>query len=348
MCRSVNRAIARHCAYCGSSLSAKRPGFLAAQPFRQRFRSIFHGLGLKREIAAALAGVLLLVFILVISTTSLGKDQTIASQAIPTATDTPVGSLIQTVQALPSLAPSDGTIATLVVVALPGGTVEIPELSDEEEIDIGQQSAANLEAQIPLSNDSSLIDRVEKIGVSILPYQSRPNIPFIFKVLDTDEINAFALPGGFIYVTKGILDFVQSDDELAGVIGHEIAHVSLYHGAQQIRVYAAAEIAMERISTQDPDSESVYVSEAAEIGLTVASMVLVQGWGHDAEFEADEHGTIYMARAGYNPQAVIDLFHRIDSMMYQISTPLDRLLSTHPPFPDRIARVEETIEVNSL
>jgi beta-barrel assembly-enhancing protease len=346
-CRSVNRPAARHCAYCGCSLSANQPGFKSL-PFGSRLQSIFQGIRQRREIAGALAGALLLVFLLVITISGLSKDQAIISQAMPTATDTPVGSLIQTVQALPSLAPSEGTIATLVVVAAPGGTVDIPELSDEEEIEIGRQSAANLESQMPVSQNAALINRVRKIGDSILPYQPRQNIPFTFKVLDTDDINAYALPGGFIYVTKGMLDFVQSDDELAGVIGHEIAHVSLYHGAQQIRLYAAAELAMERISTQDPDSESVYYNEAAEIGVSVASTVLLHGWGHDAEFEADEHGTIYMARAGYRPQAIIDLFQRIDSMTYQITTPLDQLLSTHPPFPERIARVEETIEDNNL
>ena len=251
----------------------------------------------------------------------------------PSMTDTPIG------------APS----ATFTPYVIPGLGIELPHLTDQEEIDIGNEAAAEFESQNSLSADQALIDRVTRIGQQIVPQQPRTTIPFIFKVVDTSEINAFALPGGHVYVTTGLLDFVESDDELAGVIGHEIAHVALRHGAQQIEAIAAAEAALQALATSDPNLENIYADNSTQIAVELVATIAFAGWGRQAELDADEYGAIYMFHAGYNPQSIIDLFTRFQSIEDAgTGDILTQLLATHPPFDERIARVQDAIQRHSL
>jgi len=269
-----------------------------------------------------------------------------ASVAGVDATSTPEQGLRATVQSLPSLAPTAGPLATLVEVVAPGGKIDIPRVSDEEEIEIGRESAAEFERQYPISRNPALVQRIEKIGAELLPHQPRQNLPFQFQVVAIDDINAFAMPGGFISLTRGMLNFVENDDELAGVIGHEIAHVALRHSAQQIELVTAAQAAMQRLSTHDPNLGSIYENQGAQIAVEVTSNILLRGWGREAELDADENGTLYMAAAGYDPQGILNLFSRLANYESQPSNSLERMLATHPSFSERTARVEQTIEDN--
>jgi Zn-dependent protease with chaperone function len=261
----------------------------------------------------------------------------------PTATETLLPPLEGT------LTPTSNAIPTLTPIIIPGLNIEIPHVTDEEEIQIGQETAREFEREVHLSNNTSYLERVNRIGQAILPFQPRPNIPFNFKVIETDEVNAFALPGGFVYVTRGLLEFVESDDELAGVIGHEIAHVALRHGAQQIEYLAAAEAVLNAIATSDPNFETIYQDEGTQIAITLAATIAFNGWGRQAELDADEYGAVYMHAAGYNPQAIINLFTRFQAYEDTSSGDiLTQLLATHPPFADRIARVEQAILEHGL
>jgi predicted Zn-dependent protease len=232
---------------------------------------------------------------------------------------------------------------------IPGLGVEIPRLTDEDEIEIGREAAAEFESQNPISSDPALVERVSRIGLSIVPYQPRESLPYTFKVIDTTEINAFALPGGFIYVSQGMLDFTRTDDELSGVIGHEIAHVARRHSAQQIEAIVDGQLALETVLSGSTELETIYQDQSVQIATEMVGMIALRGWGRMNELDADEYGTVYMAHAGYDPQAVLDLMRRFMSHVTDDGGGgIEDLLATHPPFKDRIERVEYAILAHGL
>lgn len=238
---------------------------------------------------------------------------------------------------------------TLSPLKIPGTDIEVPRITDEEEVSIGREIAAEVEAEFGVYHNAVELERVSKIGRAIIPHTDRPHMPYTFTLLDTDEINAFAVPGGFIYVTRGMLDFVNNDDEMAGVIGHEIAHVARRHGANQLEAIAVAEAAARQLLRREPRLEDIYTTEVGTLATEMAAILLFNGWSRQNEFEADEYGVIYMARAGYDPQAIIHLFTRMDRAFSEgQNDAFSRLLSTHPPFADRVRRVEAVIIENDL
>ncbi len=222
---------------------------------------------------------------------------------------------------------------------------KMPAVPVENEIEIGEDSAEAIERKTPVSRNASVTARVQRIGKTIAPKSDRPTLTYTFKVLEVDDINAFALPGGFIYVYRGMVDFVKSDDELAAVVGHEIAHVAKCHGAEQIQYDAAQTLAVRQLKQADP---TVFRNERARLSAQMQSKVQEAGWTREQELEADEHGTIYISRAGYRAQAVIDLLKRLDAVSKEPRNKLERMLSTHPPFTERIATVERAIQQNGL
>jgi predicted Zn-dependent protease len=253
-----------------------------------------------------------------------------------------------------ALAPLATEIATLIpdviLTSLPGFDLEIPRLTDEEEIAIGREAAEEFERTNPLSDDPALNARVTRIGTAIVPFQPRPTLPFTFKVIDSPEINAFALPGGFIYITRGILDFVESDDELAGVIGHEIAHVALRHGAQQIEILAYAQAVLDGLISGNADLATIYQDHRAQFATDLVATLALNGWGRELELDADEYGTVYMAQAGYDPYAVVQLLERFaaEEKGSGDGDIFAQWMATHPPFAARIERVEFAIQEHRL
>ena len=239
-------------------------------------------------------------------------------------------------------------IPTDLPVSVPGLGIELPHLTDEEEIEIGREAAEEFERENPLSNDPVLTSRVEGIGNALLPYTPRQNLPYTFKVVDTNEINAFALPGGFIYVTRGMIEYVEEDHELAGVIGHELAHVGLRHSARLIENLAAANAALDLILSSSEELESIYRDNSTQLAIDAVATIVINGWGRENELDADQHGTIYMARANFIPREIIDLFSRMKEEEGEPSDPMSLMFSTHPPFSERIERVRETIDENQL
>lgn len=220
----------------------------------------------------------------------------------------------------------------------------LPRLSEEEEIEIGQEVAVQVEQEYGIYRNPDALSRVTAIGERIAPHSDRPQLVYHFTLLDTDEINAFAVPGGFIYVTRGMLDFVASDDELAGIIGHEIAHVARRHGAQKIEAITLAIAAGEAAGKRVPRLNTIYQRKSAQIAATMTEVLVFRGWSRKQEYAADTYGTLYMAAAGYDPQAILVIFGRMQQQFSPNTPgPAARLLSTHPPFEQRIENVEKTI-----
>lgn len=341
-CGAANRPQSHFCQRCGQPLSGQAA---PVAPPRQRPWRRWGGL-------------LLLVLCLSLITwwgvtrrvpTPFVAGGSEPSVAVGVLTPTLVGTSPTAVGATPTNSGPPTPSPTPEPLLIPGTDIALPRLSDAEEIAIGEEVAQEVEAEYGVLHDAAAQQRVESIGQRIVPYSDRPGLVYHFTLLDTDEVNAFAAPGGFIFVTRGMLAFANPapDDELASVIGHEIAHVARRHGAKQIERITLAIAALEAVVRRNQDWAQIYQTEAAQITQTVVGELLVRGWGRNQEFDADHYGVLYMKQAGYNPNAAITLFLRMQNAFQPGNPgPAERLLSTHPPFPDRIARIETVLNEN--
>lgn len=172
--------------------------------------------------------------------------------------------------------------------------------SEEKEIRIGQQAHQQVLTQYTLYDDPALQDYVTKLVDELAANSHRSELEFHASVLDSPEVNAFALPGGYVYITRGIMAYMNSEAELAGVLGHEIGHVTARHGVRQ----------------QSASTVGSLISAAAAIATgnralgnatNFASTALVRGYGRSHELEADRLGAEYLARTGYDPQEMINV-----------------------------------------
>ena len=178
------------------------------------------------------------------------------------------------------------------------GKREFNIVSEGQEVAIGQQSHQEIVKQFGVYDEKPELNRlVDRIGHKLAAESERPNLPWTFTVLDTPMVNAMALPGGYVYVTRGMLERVNSEDELAGVIGHEIAHVTARHAAQQISRQQLAQVGMVLGAVvAGPEAVQQY-GQLAELGMNL----LFQRYSRAQESQADILGTGYMAEARYNP-----------------------------------------------
>ncbi|HUW25145.1 MAG TPA: M48 family metalloprotease [Gallionella sp.] len=174
-------------------------------------------------------------------------------------------------------------------------------MSESQEVAIGRQADVQVKKQYKVYESKKLQDYVNYVGQRIAKQSHRPDLQYHFTVLDSPEINAFALPGGYVYITRGILAYLNSEAELAAVLGHEIGHVTARHGVRQQSAAQAANIGL--------TIASIFVPEVGSMGgQNVANLVggaLLSGYGREHELEADRLGAIYLSRTEYDPQAII-------------------------------------------
>ena len=206
------------------------------------------------------------------------------------------------------------------------GSRELSLVSEAQEIQMGREADPQIVAQMGLYPDSAVQRYVSDIGLRMAARSERPNLPWTFRVLDDPTVNAFALPGGYIYITRGILTHLTSEAELAGVLGHEIGHVTARHSANQM---SRAQLAQLGLGVGMIFSETVrdYAGLASQsVGL------LFLKFGRDDESQADELGIRYMTRDGYDPRELAGVM-RMLSRTSELSTGGGRVpewLSTHP------------------
>ena len=174
-------------------------------------------------------------------------------------------------------------------------------MSESQEIAIGRRDDALVRKQYHVYPDKALQDYINRVGQRLARDSDRPNLQYHFTVLDSPEVNAFALPGGYVYITRGILAYLNSEAELAAVLGHEIGHVAARHGVRQQSAAEAANIGL--------SIASIFVPEInTNVGYNLSNILggaLLSGYGREHELEADRLGAKYMARADYDPQAMI-------------------------------------------
>jgi predicted Zn-dependent protease len=209
--------------------------------------------------------------------------------------------------------------------------------STDTEIKMGRTYALQIEKSTRFITDPVVTEYVNRIGQNIVK-NSDCKVPFTIKVIDSDEINAFALPGGFFFVNSGLILNADEEAELAGVMAHEIAHVCAHHAAREMTRQNYAQIgAIPLIFIGGWTGLGVY--EAASIGVPVA---FIQ-FSRDFEAQADYLGVQYMYRAGYDPQAFITFFEKIRVLEKRKPGVVAKVFADHPQTPERIRRSQEEI-----
>ena len=212
--------------------------------------------------------------------------------------------------------------------------------STEGEIKMGKMYADEIEKSARFITDTVVDEYVNRIGQNIVK-NSDCKVPFTIKVLDSDQINAFALPGGFFYVNSGLILAADEEAELAGVMAHETAHVCAHHAAREMTRMNYAEIgSIPLIMMTGYSWTGMGIYEASQLAIPVAFLQ----FSRDFEAQADYLGVQYMYRAGYDPQAFIDFFEKIQALEKRKPGLVARAFSDHPQTPDRILHTQEEIE----
>jgi predicted Zn-dependent protease len=174
-------------------------------------------------------------------------------------------------------------------------------MSESQEVSIGRSEDKKVRQQYGIYDDAALQRYVSDIGQRLAKSSHRAGLQYQFLVVDSPEINAFALPGGYIYITRGILAYLNSEAELAAVLGHEIGHVTARHSVQQISAATAANVGASVLQILVPQVRN----SAGDLLVNVLGGALLSGYGREHELEADRLGAEYLARTGYDPQAMI-------------------------------------------
>ncbi len=208
----------------------------------------------------------------------------------------------------------------------------------EKEIRIGKELAAQVEQSAKLVTDPVVNEYVNRVGQNLVR-NSDARVPFTIKVIDSDEINAFALPGGFFYVNSGLILAADEEAELAGVMAHEIAHVAARHGTRQATRSQLANIATIPLIFIG-GGVGYAVRTAAGFGLPLTFMSFSRGF----EREADFLGLQYMYKTGYDPQSFITFFEKIQAKEKKKPGAVAKAFSSHPQTPDRISKTQEEIQ----
>lgn len=206
-----------------------------------------------------------------------------------------------------------------------------------KEVNLGRQLASDVDRQGKFVEDPVVSEYVNRVGQN-LALHSDAKIPFTIKVLDSDDVNAFALPGGFLYVNKGAILAADSEAELAGVMAHEIAHVAARHGVEQASKATLANYAM--IPLIFMTGGLGYIAyQAAQIGVPLTFLK----FSRNVETEADKLGAQYLWAAGYDPNNFLSFFEKLEKKEKHKPGTLSKLFGTHPPTPDRIVKVHDLL-----
>ena len=219
----------------------------------------------------------------------------------------------------------------------------IPKSENElaaEELALGPEIAGRILGARPLWNDASAQRRVNLVGRWVASQTSRPELPWTFGVIDTPEVNAFAAPGGFILMTRGLYELLSSDSELAAVLGHEISHCvqrdhyNVIH--KQEMAAAGKDLALQEVNTGNDSVAGSYARRYAEKN---GAAIMLTSLDREAEYRADEAAEVYLARAGMNPLALYAVLQKLTALGSE-SASLAQLYKTHPPLDARIDSID--------
>ncbi len=214
---------------------------------------------------------------------------------------------------------------------LPGiQVIQLTSLSDKQEVALGGQINDEILKQVRLNNDPEINNYVKQIGARLVPNCDRPNLPYTFQVVNDNNINAFATMGGYVYVNTGLLKAADTEAEVAGVIAHEIAHITNKHALKQMRQRIIAGGLADAAGVDN----NVLVAVGVEVGLNLPK-------SRRDEYQADQDGLKTVIRSGYAPSGMIAFFQKL---LNAGGGSMPTILRTHPHTEDRIARLEQMLQ----
>jgi predicted Zn-dependent protease len=211
----------------------------------------------------------------------------------------------------------------------------------DSQVKMGQEFARQVEQTSHLITDPMINEYVNRLGQN-LQRNSDTKLPFTIKILDVEEPNAFALPGGFMFVNAGTILMADDESELAGVMAHEIGHVAACHSARQATRGAFAQFAMIPVIIMTGGLAGIGVNQAANFGIPA----IFSKFGRNFEAQADYLGVQYAYKAGYDPNGMTSFFEKINTLYKKRPGFADRLYGDHPQPPDRVAKTQQ--EINTI
>ena len=213
-------------------------------------------------------------------------------------------------------------------------------VSTQQEVEMGQQYAQQINQQLPIVQDPELNRYINVLGDSIARLTSRSDLPeWHFYIVDSREVNAFAVPGGFVYVNRGLIERTQRMDKLAGVLGHEIGHVVRRHSIKQMQQQQGANIGV----TLACVLTRICDSQAGQAAIQVGGTAVFAKFSRGDEAEADEEGVRNTVRAGISPKGIPEMFQILINERNRNPGAVEAMFATHPLEEDRIAQTERLI-----
>jgi predicted Zn-dependent protease len=226
----------------------------------------------------------------------------------------------------------------LIVIAVAGSLIACG-ISQQQEVQMGQEYAQQINAQLPIVQDPELNRYINVLGDSIARLTSRGNLDWRFFIVDAQEVNAFAVPGGFVYVNRGLIQRADQMDELAGVLGHEIGHVVRRHTVKQMEKAQGANIGV----TLACVLTSICNSQVAGAAINVAGGALFARFSRQDEAEADQEGFKNTVRAGISPVGMVTMFRKLLDERKSRPGAVESWFLTHPLEEERITAVQAQI-----
>jgi Zn-dependent protease with chaperone function len=232
--------------------------------------------------------------------------------------------------------------ATLVLlIAAPAAEAQfLGGLSESDEIELGRLASEEIENDLELLTDDIVTSYVADLGAALANHSGRNQLTYHFKVVNTGDINAFALPGGFIYVNRGLIEAADTESELVGVLGHEIGHVVARHGAEQAQRASIANVGLRVL-------DSVFGGgSAGRLGSMAAEMAAAgtfMKFSRDAEREADRLGAENVAASGYRPEGMLTFFEKLDALRVGESNVVESFFASHPSPAERLENIEDLV-----
>lgn len=211
-----------------------------------------------------------------------------------------------------------------------------------DELFIGRNMASQLVGTYGIFDEPTVHHYVQVLGLAIAKQHGRPDIQFHFSILDSEEINAYATPGGYIFITKGLLQMVKDESELASILAHEITHVNERHMYKDIKPKREVSMGenMTRILSKGGSDITSSLSKAVDQGL---KMLLEKGLEHKYEFEADQYGVLLSSQMGYHPSSLVQVLERVQKIQTN-----NHMSKTHPSFLERIKAINKLIEDQNI
>lgn len=212
-------------------------------------------------------------------------------------------------------------------------------VSQDREVALGRQNADEIKTQLPLVTDPAVSDYIQTLGESIAKKTSRADLDWHFYVVNTKQVNAFAIPGGYVYVNRGLIEKSDRLDELTGAMGHEIGHVVQRHSVKQIQKQEGANLGLVALCTLT----NICHTGIGVVAVRVGSDALFARYSRHDELQADSEAVVNVTRAGYEPKGVTDLFEvLLNERKYQ-PTLVDGWFASHPLEETRIRRADAWI-----